>query len=337
MEIETEFPPLEVESDPFADAQTRTLSEAVRPLTDAYDDRIGDRDRSTWRWFDAVEPLFRLSCVGDEHARRVRDAKVLATMFITVIDDVAERYGDRATLEELLLVPHESRPADPTREGVDGEYVRFQRELWDALLSRYRESPRAAEFEPLFRFDVRQALQSVDYSALLGRYPGLVGERELWTYDVYNMMLFPFADIDLANAPAFETDDLATVRDLVARGQRLARIGNWIATWQRELAEGDYSAGVVARALETGVVSIDDLRTVRAAATDSTDAADETVDRVVDRIRDAGLEAEFVERWRREYDAATDLEGEIDSVDVRAYLEGFRPIFRSQLARRPAE
>lgn len=321
---------LDVETDPFSNAPKRTLSDRVRPIADAYDDLIADRDRSTWRWFDAVEPEFRLSCVDDEHGRRVRDAKVLATMFITVIDDVAECHGDRATLEELLLVPFESRPADPTRAGVDAAYVRFQQDLWDALLECYAASPRADEFADLFRFDVRQALQSVDYSALLARYPGLAGERELRTYDVYNMMLFPFADIDLANARAFESSELSTVRDVVAHGQRMARIGNWIASWERELAEGDYSSGVVIRALESGVVSHEELRAIR------DEPIDATVDPVVERIRDSGIEAEFVDEWRHEYDAATDYCDLIETVDVRAYIEGFEPIFRSQLARRPS-
>ncbi|ADB61263.1 hypothetical protein Htur_2385 [Haloterrigena turkmenica DSM 5511] len=328
MAAESQFPSLEDEIDPFANAPTRTLSETVRPLANAYDERIGDRDRSTWRWFDAVEPEFRLSCVDDERGRHVRDAKVLATMFITVIDDVAERHGDRATLEELLLVPFDSRPADPTRDGVDGEYVRFQQELWDALLSQFRESSRAEEFEPLFRFDVRQALQSVDYSALLARYPGLAGERELQTYDVYNMMLFPFADIDLATSSGFEMRDLSAVRDVVAHGQRMARIGNWIATWERELAEGDYSSGVVVRALESGVVSVDELRALRR------EPSEEAVSVIAERIRGAGIEAAFVEQWRREYERGADYCGEIESIDVRAYLDGFVPIFRSQLARR---
>ncbi|SEP78467.1 terpene synthase family protein [Natrinema salaciae] len=330
MNSNTKFRSLDAGTDPFSDAQERTLSETVRPIADAYDELIGDRDRSTWRWLDAVEPEFRLSCVDDEYGRRVRDAKILATMFITVVDDVAERHGDRATLEELLLVPFDSQPADPTRAGVDATYVRFQQELWDALLTCYAASPRADEFANLFRFDVRQALQSVDYSALLAQYPGLASERELRTYDVYNMMLFPFADIDLANAPAFDRRALATVRDVVAHSQRMARIGNWIATWERELAEGDYSSGVVIRALETGVVSHDALRAIRS------DPSDEAVDPVVERIREADIEAEFVDQWRREYDAATAYCDRIDAVDVRDYLEGFEPIFRSQLARRPS-
>ncbi|AFO56546.1 MULTISPECIES: hypothetical protein [Natrinema] len=330
MKIEAKRPPLEVETDPFSDAQQRTLSETVRPFADAYDELIADRDRSAWRWFDAIEPEFRLSCVSDEYGQRVRDAKVLATMFITVIDDVAECHGDRTTLEELLLVPFDSRPADPSRAGVDGEYVRFQQDLWDALLEQYAAGPHAGEFTDLFRFDVRQALQSVDYSALLAQHPGLVGERELRTYDVYNMMLFPFADIDLANALAFDSRELSAVRNVVAHGQRMARIGNWIATWERELADGDYSSCVVVRALESGVVSRADLQAIRTAPTDA------TVDPVVDRIRESGIEAEFIDRWCREYESATDYCGEIDSLDVRAYLEGFEPIFRSQLARRPS-
>ncbi|AGB31317.1 hypothetical protein C488_00884 [Natrinema pellirubrum DSM 15624] len=328
MALESRGSPLEVESDPFSNASQRTLSETVQPLADAYDERIGDRDRSTWLWFDAVEPAFRLSCVDDGAEQRVHDAKVLATMFITVIDDIAERHGDRATLEELRIVPFDARAADPTRAGVDGEYVRFQRELWDALCEQFRAGPRAAEFEALFRFDVRQALQSVDYSALLARQPGLASERELLTYDVYNMMLFPFADIDIANASAFDPRDLSTLRTVVDHGQRMARIGNWLATWERELVEGDYSSGVAVRALESGLVSPAELRALR---NEPTDVA---VADVIERIRESGIETTFVERWEREFETAIDACGDGESFDVRAYLEGFEPIFRSQLARR---
>ncbi|ELY51719.1 hypothetical protein [Natronolimnohabitans innermongolicus] len=331
MSVNVTFPTLEVESDPFADAPTRTLSETIQPFADAYDERIGDRDRTTWRWFDRVESEFRLSCLDEAHAQRARDAKVLATMFITVVDDVAERHGDRKTLEELLTVPFESRPAEPTRDGVDGEYVRFQQELWDGLLALYDQSPRAPAFEDLLRFDVRQALQSVDYSSLIADRPGLAGERELWTYDAHNMMIFVFADIDLANSPAFDAGELAAIRTVVDRTQRMARIGNWIGTWERELAEGDYSSGVVVRALESGLVSETELRAIHQSPTES------TVEPVVDRIRDSEIEAAFVDRWCQEYDAAVAYADDVDSVDVCDYVESFEPIFRSQLARRPSD
>ncbi|WP_440764231.1 hypothetical protein [Natronorubrum sp. DTA7] len=324
------FPPLEVETDPFAEADSRPLPKTVRPIADAYDERIADRDRSLWRWFYRATAEFGLSCVDTDHVRRTRSAKVLATMFITVVDDVAERYGDRATLAELLKVPFEHQHADPTRASVAGEYVRFQQEVWAALRALYDDGPRAGEFAALFRFDLRQALQSVDYSALLAQHPGLASERELWTYDAHNMMVLCFADIDLAHSSSFDSADLAAVREVVTRAQRMARVGNWIATWERELAEGDYSSGVVVRALESGVVSTDELRALEARPTG------DAVEPIVAAIRESDIEGSFVDRWRREYDDAARFVDAVESVDLRTYLEGFETIFRAQLANRPS-
>lgn len=324
------LPPLEGETDPFADAAALSLPASIRPIADAYDERIADRDRSLWRWFYRATAEFGLSCVEPDRVEHARSAKVLATMFITVVDDVAERYGDRETLAELLNVPFEHQDADPTRAGVAGEYVRFQRELWTALRALYDDGPRAGEFANLFRFDLRQALQSVDYSALLAQYPPLASERELWTYDAHNMMVLCFADIDLAYSPSFDTAELAPVRQVVTRAQRMARVGNWIATWERELAEGDCSSGVVVRALESGVVSSAELQALRRRPTD------DVVEPVVATIRDSDIEAYFVDRWRSEYDEAAQFVGAVESVDLRAYLEGFETIFRAQLANRPS-
>ncbi|SDJ54287.1 terpene synthase family protein [Natronorubrum texcoconense] len=323
-------PLLEVETDPFADAASQSLPETVRPIADAYDERIADRDRSLWRWFYRATAEFGLSCVDADCVRRTRSAKTLATMFITVVDDVAERYGDRETLAELLKVPFEHQDADPTRAGVAGEYVRFQRELWAQLRTLYDDGPRAEEFAELFRFDLRQAFQSVDYSALVAQHPGLASERELWTYDAHNMMVLCFADIDLAYSSSFDAAELAAVREVVTRAQRMARVGNWIATWERELAEGDYSSGVVVRALESGVISIDELRALEARPTD------DAVEPIVTAIRESDIEAYFVDRWRCEYDEAAQFVGAAESVDLRAYLEGFETIFRAQLANRPS-
>ncbi|WP_436344586.1 terpene synthase family protein [Natronorubrum sp. FCH18a] len=324
------FPTLEGETDPFADADALSLPASVRPLAAAYDERIADRDRSLWRWLYRATAEFGLSCVEPDRVEHARSAKVLATMFITVVDDVAERYGDRETLAELLKVPFEHQDADPTRAGAAGEYVRFQRELWTALRALYDDGPRAGEFANLFRFDLRQALQSVDYSALLAQYPPLASERELWTYDAHNMMVLCFAGIDLAYSPSFDTAELAPVRQVVTRAQRMARVGNWIATWERELAEGDCSSGVVVRALETGVVSSAELQALRRRPTD------DVVEPVVAAIRESDIEAYFVDRWRSEYDEAAQFVGAVESVDLRAYLEGFETIFRAQLANRPS-
>lgn len=302
------------------------LPESVLPLLDVYDDVLGDRDRFLWQWLYHLFPTFSLSCLDDARARDVRNAKLIASIFVTVADDVAERHGDRATFDELTSIPFDHRRPDPERRDVDGDVVRFLTDVWDEFSALYDAGPRSREFAELLQFDLQQTLQAIEYSYLANRYPGLVSERELWTYDAHNMLVFPLAGIDLSNAPSFDSSELSSLRQVLDRTQRMARIGNWISTWKRELAEGDCSSGVVVHALENDIVSPEQVQAVRRNPTDA------TVDPVVEAITDAGVEEYFLDRWEAEYETVGRYEPEIESVDVGAYLEGFETVLSYHVA-----
>lgn len=316
----------DVDSDPLGAVRQQELPQSVIPLIDTYDDIVGDRDRFLWRWLYHLFPSVRLSCVDTDRGQRVRTAKLVATMFATVADDVAEQHGDRATFHELAAIPFDHRRPDPDRSGVDGDVVRFLTDLWEQFSVIYGDSPRAEEFAELLQFDLEQALQAIEYSYLANEHPTLVSERELWRYDTHNMLIFVYADIDLANASSFDAGELSLLRRVIDRTQRMARIGNWLSTWKRELAEGDYCSGVVVHALENDVVSLDQIQAIRR---DSDDAA---VDSVVDAIVESGVEGHFLERWQTEYEEAKRFESAIESVDIDAYLEGFETVFDYHMA-----
>ncbi|WP_254764653.1 hypothetical protein [Natrinema marinum] len=323
-----EFRPLSFEDDgdPVQAVRRQELPDTVLPLIDSYDETAADRDRFLWRWLYHLFPSVRLSCVDDGRARAVRNAKLVATIFAVVADDVAEQHGDRATFDELTKIPFDDRRSDPSRRDVDGETVRFLTAVWDEFEALYESGPRSAEFAELFRFDLRRVFRAVEYSYLVNDNPALVSERELWAHDVHNMMLFVYADIDLANAPSFDARELSLLRRICDRTQRMARIGNWVSTWKRELAEGDCSSGVVVHALENGIVSPDRIREIRREPTE------EAVASVVDTIDESGVEDHFLERWNAEYEHASEFVPEIDSVDLEAYLEGFERLLRYHLA-----
>ncbi|MFC6764925.1 hypothetical protein [Natrinema soli] len=317
---------VDIDDETLTTVREQDLPESVRPLLDVYDDVIGDRDRFLWQWLYHLFPTFSLSCLDDARAREVRNAKLTASIFVTVADDVAERHGDRATFDELTSIPFDHRRSDPERRDVDGDVVRFLTAVWDEFSALYDAGPRSREFAELLQFDLQQTLQAIEYSYLANRYPGLVSERELWTYDAHNMLVFPLAGIDLSNAPSFDSSELSSLRQVLDRTQRMARIGNWISTWKRELAEGDCSSGVVVHALENDIVSPEQVQTVRRNPTDR------TVDPVVEAITDAGVEDYFLDRWEAEYETVGRYESEIESVDVGAYLEGFETVLRYHVA-----
>ncbi|WP_265108070.1 hypothetical protein [Halosolutus halophilus] len=306
--------------EPVAAVRQQDLPESIVPLLEEYDDAIGNRDPYLWRWLTHLFPQFTLSCVADDHAERAQDAKLLSSLFVTVVDDIAEKRGDRATFEEAIKIPFDYCRADPDRRGVDAEAIRFLRTVWTEFSTTIEDSPRLGEFGDVLQFDLRQVLQAIEYARLAGSHLELVSERDLWRHDVHNMMVFVYADLDLVNAPSFDASELGALRRLVRHTERMARICNWLVTWERELTEGDPISGVVIRALEAGIVSVDQLRAVQSSP------APETVDPVIEAVRDSDIDAQFLARWQDEYDEAVTLDADLDSVDVDAYLAAFERI-----------
>jgi hypothetical protein len=119
-------------------------------------------------------------------------------------------------------------------------------------------------------------------------------------------------------------DEFGTLREAVWTGQVMARIGNWVSTWERELREGDFSAGPIVYALEEGILSRADLD--RAAR--DPDAADA----VVARLEDQGVGGEFLTRWERQYHQLCQYEQAFDSFDLGPFVSGTEEVLRYHLA-----
>lgn len=304
------------------------LPESVQPLLSDYETIVGDRDPYLWRWLAHLFPTFTLSCVEEARRERAQEAKLLASLFVTTVDDLAERHGDEATVREATKIPFDHTHPDASHDRVDAEVIRYLESVWAAAEERLVESPRYEEFAPLLRFDLQQIVAAMTYAGLAEDHLALVSMDDLWRYDVHNMMICFYATVDLCNAPEFDETELGALRRVVSHAQRLARICNWLVTWERELAEGDPVSGVVVRALETGVVSLARLQALQA------DPSPRTVDPVVSAIVDSDAEAHFLERWHAEYDAAAAHTGAAESIDLEAYLEAFDPILDYHLESR---
>jgi hypothetical protein len=310
--------------DYVADIAEATLPDSVAELADSYDVTVGDRDRFLWQWIYTLFPSFTLSCVPPEHEETARTQKTILTMFVTLLDDLAEMGHDRETFEEASQIPYRPQSVNRDREGVDEEQLRFIEEVWHAFEESIEEAPVHDAYRDIFDCDLRQTLTAIDYSRVLNDNVELANMEGIELYDPHNMLMFPYASVDLMYSPSFDRDDLRTLRSVIWDLQRMARIGNWTTTWERELREGDYTAGPVVYALETGLVSASDL--------DPTD--EEAIERVVRRIRENDIEERFLTEWNERYDAATARNERTESVDLEAFIEGMKTVLGYQIAAR---
>ncbi|WP_227353784.1 hypothetical protein [Haladaptatus salinisoli] len=310
--------------DHFSQVAATILPEPVDELADEYDDVVGDRDRFLWQWIYTLFPSFTLSCVSSEHAETVRAQKTILTMFVTLLDDLAEVGHDRETFEEACQIPYRSETVNLDRDGVDADQLRFIQRVWGAFERGIEDAPRRDEYKDIFDCDLRQTLTAIDYSCVVNDHVEMANIAGIEHYDPHNMLMFPYADIDLMYSPAFDAADLAALRSVIWELQRMARIGNWTTTWERELREGDYTAGPVVYALENGFVSSDDL-----------DPDDEdAIARVTTTIEENDIEDRFIAEWHRRYDAVTNREERTESVDIESLVDGMRTVLAYQLAAR---
>lgn len=299
------------------------LPPAVNTLVDEYQSIQDARPPFMWKWVHHLAPQNTLPVVADRFRDRVPIDKTLTILFVTLLDDRLEKRGDRTTFAELAKIPELGQGADPDRDGVNGEYVRFTQKVWETLIERIEDAPRYAEYLDLFRFDVKRAIMAIEYSDLTIRDPSLATMDDLERIESHNMVMFAYADIDLMHAEADHRSDLADIREIVWIAQQMARIGNWVSTWERELAEGDWSAGPLVHALNGGVVTQTELRE---AATD-----DHTRETVTERVREAGIEDEFLARWERRY-YELQRRAEQSPLDFEGYIDGTQEVLRYHLA-----
>jgi hypothetical protein len=296
------------------------LPPTVRTFVDRYDRVVGHRDRFLWKWIHNLFDEFTLSCVPHDVRDEVRERKSLLTILVTTLDDLAERNDGGDAFDHVRWIPFE-RPTHPhvAEETVDPELYEFVADLWEAIESGIERAPRYGEFADVFEYDLGQTVNAMAYARLLNDNPAMANRTETDRYDAYNMSMFPYACLDLMHAPAFERRELGALRSLLSELQQMARIGNWLTTWERELAEGDFSSGIVVCAIRRRVIT-------------ASEAKAGNVEALVDRITAHGIESEFIREWEIRQKAARKQATELRSVDGEALVTGLETVMNHHLA-----
>jgi hypothetical protein len=299
------------------------LPETVLSNVEEYEAVGGERDRFVWKWIYSLLPEFTLSSVPREHAGSVRTQKTNLTILITLLDDLAEKRGDTRTFDAIRRVVTGGESDDARRSG-NREIVDFADRLWSEIESGLVDAPRHEETREIFDYDLRQALNAMDYSRMINDHLSMANLEGTEHYGPHNMVMFPYADIDLMHSPSFEFADFGELRELIWGLQKMARIGNWLTTWEREIHEGDYTAGIVVYALRNDIVTYEELRT----------SGPERRTELVERIKERGVEDRFMDEWRQRHRALTEKEYQADSVDLNAFIEGMETVMEHHLASR---
>ncbi len=284
--------------------------------------KVGDRDAFLWKWCLEGVRLTALPCVDPELRDANNVTKVLGVMVDVLLDDVADQSGPARYLEELLKVPFATRRPDfagfSPKQQAYGETLR---RVWEAIMARVRGYPRHAEFRELLRYDYLQLLNTMRYSHMLNRDPQLLNIVEHDLYLPHNMHMMVSGTLDLMCSSGFDRSELGQVREALWHAQCMGRIGNLITTWERELADRDFTSGVFAFALREGVVTAQQL-------------IDADIEVLRKSIASHGCEAFFLDRWKHHRGQIVSLARSVRTVDVNKLVAGLEQLLEIHLGSR---
>lgn len=301
------------------------IPDEMTHLINKYESVCGDRDRFLWKWVQTLttsrDPGFMFSTVPDEYNNQISSLKTILTVFVAILDDIADKYKDKDLLEKSLKIPFENENIDTKNLDDTNKInrVKLAEEIWNNIEQELITLPRYNEFKDIFTFDIKQLLNSLHHSYIININPYMINLKEAEIHANHNMTFYLYSDIDLMSSPEFDMKDLPHLREIIWRAQQMARIGNWLSTWEREIEESDFSSGIFAYAVTNEILEVEHLN-------------NKSKDELLHLLKNSSIEEHFLEKWQENYNQIKNLSPKIQSIDINQYLEGLEQILSFHLA-----
>lgn len=239
----------------LAEIQAIELPENLQKWVKEYK-KVGDRVDITWKAFLKAQEVLNYFSVPVKYRDCLDEIKFLFAMFTVLIDDVADKWQNKKLLSEInkLLFSNNSLKRGGLSQR-ERNYLEFTLKVWSRIKYLMEKAPRYNDFYVLFEYDVKQVINAIDYDLMINHCPALINITESWLYAPHSMQFLFTTSINLMFLPTFRMEELGLIREINWLVQKMARIGNWIYTWKREVKERDFTSGVIAYAIQLNGIS----------------------------------------------------------------------------------
>lgn len=268
---------------------------------------VGYRDIKLFKWLVFAFENLGLSTVEEKYLNSLVILKTRFTIFEVMIDDIVDNQDKRnlVLFEELLKIPFNSDKIETSKlTKKEIEYLEFTKLIWFKITNELSKYPNYKKYKEAFEFDVYQMLNSMRYSRFVNTTPQAINLLENKIYVPHGMIILIQLDFDLMCSKGFDDNELGTFREIAYLSQRLAKIGNLIATYPRELLEYDMSSEAV----------------IRFAKDYGFDFKFKLNKLLNKKNRYPDFEKELIDEWEKQYKIIKELADKIKSIDMDRFM-----------------
>jgi hypothetical protein len=281
--------------------------------------RVGDRNEFLWKWLYVCFQEVHLPTISSEYEESLRRLKVVIALYVVLTDDAADQIKSKSLLDALTDIPFKQCNSQITDLSAgEKRYVELAKKAWEHVETVMKEYPRYKEFYEVFKFDFAQVNNSSRYGYLVNTNPFMINKREYLSYVSHNMIAMPCSVLDMMCSPSLELSEVNRIRDIILNAQTMARIGNCVSTWKRELKEGDFSNGTIAYAQDYGCV-------------DQNDIIEGNVEEIIRIIESSQVEQLMFDDWERCYCEIEEKSKFISSMNALQFLKVLERLIKLHL------
>jgi len=271
-------------------------------------EKVGIRGEFFWKFMYKASQIVSPFNIPNIYRGSITEIKFLIIIFTILLDDIADKKKNKKLLNELAKISFSRNYIKLDKlNRREKKYLKFSIKLWCYIEQEIKKYPRYKEFKDIFNFDFSQVINAIKYSSLINQTPFLINKTEYWNYSSHTLHGMTYSSLDLMCSPKFDIRELGIVREIFWQTQKIARIGNCLSTWKRELKEGDLTSGVLAYAVNSDFFDIQDLNKMDKI-------------KIINRIDRLNIRYKLLKKWQEYYDEIRCLCRKTKSINTRNFL-----------------
>ena len=283
-------------------------------------EKFKPRGTEFFRWSYVGSTKLLLSCVPEELHTKLARFNTMAVLLNAMIDDLADLVQNpELVMEALAQLQSEQKPSLK----IAGPYLSYLGLIHDVRVYLVAKSQnwesRKQWYPALKRF--LQRYQMAMLASIKHNQRIILGDPSLtWiNLDRYIIDMSPpihtglFILFNLMMSSPAPQEEMATIEHIMSLADQYMVMANWLATWQEEVVECDYSSGVIAYTIEQGYLEGTTLSSCSRAE-------------IKQIIQTANPEREFFTRMKGTLGAIRTLSSEVSHFDVNAYADALNSV-----------
>jgi len=282
-----ELTPERIEKE-IKEVQKVELPKEIKKWVKEYE-KVGDRNPFIWKWLYKMFEGLYLPVASKKYKESLIEIKILTTMYVVLLDDVADKTKNHKFLNEIFktyILPKYIEWKSINKK--EKKYAKLALNILNYIKKTIKKYPKYNKIKDILHFDLMQVLNAIHYSSLINKNPYLINKSEQKIYPCFNMVAFVYSDLDLMCSLKLNFKNLTIFREIIWRAQKMARIGNWVSTWEREVYEEDYTSGVFIYAAINENIKIEELK-------------NKNKEKIINKIKKSGEEKKLLKEWENNY------------------------------------